>query len=120
MRKRLSLYLLVLSMAVLSFGHAQAATLNVHNGGDPSSLDPHKLSGDWENRIAGDIFEGLVAEDVLAEAIPGQAESWTISDDGLVYTFKLRDGIGWTDGQPVTAGDFEFAFQRLMDPATGR
>ena len=118
MRKRLSLYLLVLSMAVLSFGHVQAATLNVHNGGDPSSLDPHKLSGDWENRIAGDIFEGLVAEDVLAEAIPGQAESWTISDDGLVYTFKLRDGISWTDGQPVTAGDFEFAFQRLMDPAT--
>ncbi|MBF2735024.1 MAG: peptide ABC transporter substrate-binding protein [Ectothiorhodospiraceae bacterium AqS1] len=96
---------------------ALAATLNIHNGADPTSLDPHKLGGDWENRIAGDIFEGLVTEDRGAEPIPGQAESWTISDDGLVYTFKLRDGIQWTDGKPVTANDFVFAFQRLMDPA---
>lgn len=95
-----------------------SATLNVHNGGDPSSLDPHKLSGDWENRIAGDIFEGLVTENRSAEPIPGQAESWTISDDGLVYTFTLREGIRWTDDTPVTAGDFAFALQRLMDPAT--
>ncbi len=96
----------------------QATTLNIHNGGDPSSLDPHKLSGDWENRIAGDIFEGLVTEDINAEAVPGQAESWTVSDDKLVYTFKLRDGIKWTDGTPVTAGDFVFAFQRLLNPET--
>lgn len=107
--------------AVLSIGLAtslQATTLNIHNGGDPSSLDPHKLSGDWENRIAGDIFEGLVTEDINAEAVPGQAESWTVSDDKTVYTFKLRDGIQWTDGTPVTAGDFVFAFQRLMNPET--
>ncbi|MGI2031503.1 peptide ABC transporter substrate-binding protein [Rhizobium panacihumi] len=95
---------------------AQAATINIHNGGDPQSLDPQKLSGDWENRIAGDIFEGLVTEDAKVNPIPGQAESWTVSDDGRVYTFKLRDGIKWSDGQPVTAGDFVFAFQRLMDP----
>ncbi|NKK78854.1 peptide ABC transporter substrate-binding protein [Rhizobium leguminosarum] len=95
---------------------AHAATLNIHNGGDPQSLDPQKLSGDWENRIAGDIFEGLVTEDAKDNPIPGQAESWTISPDGKVYTFKLRDGIKWSDGQPVTAGDFVFAFQRLVDP----
>lgn len=95
-----------------------AATLNIHNGGDPTSLDPHKVSGDWENRIVGDIFEGLLTEDRGAQPIPGQAESWTISDDGLTYTFNLRDGIVWTDGTPVTAGDFEFAIKRLMDPAT--
>jgi len=106
----------IISAALI--GHAGAGTLNIHNGGDPSSLDPHKLSGDWENRIAGDIFEGLVTEDRGAEPIPGQAESWTVSDDGLVYTFKLRDGIAWTDGTPVTAGDFVFALQRLMDPKT--
>ncbi len=97
---------------------AWAATINIHNGADPTSLDPHKVSGDWENRIVGDIFEGLVTEDPNAEAIPGQAASWTVSDDGLVYTFTLRDGIQWTDGTPVTANDFVFAFQRLMDPAT--
>lgn len=95
-----------------------AATLNIHNGGDPTSLDPHKVSGDWENRIVGDIFEGLLTEDPGARPIPGQAESWTISEDGLTYTFNLRDDIFWTDGTPVTAGDFEFGLQRLVDPAT--
>jgi oligopeptide transport system substrate-binding protein len=105
---------LALSVA-LAFG-AGAATLNIENGGDPASLDPQRLSGDWENRIAGDIFEGLLQDDVRAEPIPGQAESWTISDDKTVYTFKLREGIKWSDGVPVTAGDFVFAFRRLMDP----
>lgn len=98
---------------------AQAAVINIHNGADPSSLDPHKITGDWENRIVGDMFEGLVTEDTLAEPIPGQAISWTVSDDSLVYTFTLRDGISWSDGTPVTAKDFVFALQRLMDPATG-
>lgn len=104
------------ALSILLMGQAYAAILNIHNGGDASSLDPHKVSGDWENRIVGDMFEGLVTEDRMAEPIPGQATSWTISDDGLVYTFTLRDGITWTDGTPVTAGDFVFAFQRLMDP----
>ncbi|AYG66914.1 MULTISPECIES: peptide ABC transporter substrate-binding protein [unclassified Rhizobium] len=102
---------------ILSFS-AHAATLNIHNGGDPTSLDPQKISGDWENRIDGDIFEGLVTEDPKDNPIPGQAESWTISPDQKVYTFKLRDGIKWSDGHPVTAQDFVFAFQRLMDPKT--
>ncbi len=97
---------------------AHAATLNIHNGGDPTSLDPQKISGDWENRIDGDIFEGLVTEDPKDNPIPGQAASWTISPDQKVYTFKLRDGIKWSDGTPVTAQDFVFAFQRLMDPKT--
>ncbi len=110
---------LVLCAAVaLAAPAARAAVLNLHNGADPSSLDPQKLSGDWEDRIAGDIFEGLLTEDAAAEPIPGQAESWEISDDELTYTFTLRDGITWSDGEPVTAQDFVFAFQRLMDPAT--
>ncbi len=111
-------YLFACFLTVFLAGQALSATLNIHNGGDASSLDPHKVSGDWENRIVGDIFEGLVTEDRAAEPIPGQAESWTVSDDGLVYTFKLRDGISWTDGTPVTANDFVFAFQRLMNPET--
>ncbi|HEY9009871.1 MAG TPA: peptide ABC transporter substrate-binding protein [Devosia sp.] len=105
-------------LAFASLGAAQAVTLNTMNGSEPGSIDPHKASGDWENRIIGDYIEGLVAEDALAKPIPGQAESWDISEDGLVYTFHLRDGIQWSDGTPVTAGDFEFAFRRLFDPAT--
>jgi oligopeptide transport system substrate-binding protein len=105
-------------MAFGAAGAAHAVTLNTMNGSEPGSIDPHHASGDWENRILGDYIEGLVAEDALADAIPGQAESWDISDDGLVYTFHLRDGIKWTDGEPVKASDFEFAFRRLFDPAT--
>lgn len=106
----------VFSLSAL--GGAQAVTLNMFNGSEPGTLDPHKASGDWQNRIIGDYLEGLVAEDAKAEPIPGQAESWTVSDDGLVYTFELRSGITWSDGTPVTAGDFEYAFRRLFNPAT--
>lgn len=106
------------AVALLLASPAAARVLNLHNGGDTTSLDPHKVSGDWENRIVGDMFEGLVTEDVNAEPIPGMAESWEISDDGLVYTFTLRDGVVWSDGEPVTADDFVFAFQRLMNPET--
>jgi len=114
MFNRLATAVLCLALAVPVY----AATLHLHNGGDPTSLDPHKISGDWENRIAGDMFEGLVTEDAGAQPIPGQAESWTISDDGLTYTFTLREGIQWSDETPVTAGDFVFALQRLMNPET--
>jgi oligopeptide transport system substrate-binding protein len=106
------------AMALLMSTTASAVTLNMMNGSEPGSIDPHKASGDWENRIIGDYIEGLMAEDANAQAIPGQAESYTISEDGLVYTFKLRDGIQWSDGEPVTAEDFVFAFQRLFNPAT--
>lgn len=106
------------AMALLMGSAAQAATLNMGNGGEPGSLDPHKVSGDWENRIVGEYLEGLMAEDIRADAIPGQAESWTISDDGTVYTFKLRQDAVWSDGVPVTAQNFVDAFQRLFDPAT--
>ena len=106
------------ALALLMGGSAGAVTLNTMNGSEPGSIDPHKASGDWENRIIGDYIEGLAAEDANADAIPGQAESWDVSEDGLVYTFHLRDGIQWSDGTPVTAGDFEYAFRRLFDPAT--
>ncbi len=99
-------------------GAASAATLHMHNGGEPGSIDPHKVSGDWENRVVGDYLEGLMTEDENAEAILGQAASYTVSEDGLVYTFKLRDDAVWSDGEPVVAHDFVAAFQRLMDPAT--
>ncbi|NDV86503.1 peptide ABC transporter substrate-binding protein [Aurantimonas aggregata] len=102
---------------VLGVSAAGAVQLNLHNGGDVTSLDPQRLSGDWENRVSGDIFEGLMTEDAKAEPVPGQAESYTLSDDQLVYTFKLREDASWSDGEPVTADDFVFAFRRLLDPA---
>ncbi len=91
--------------------------LNRGNSAEPLTLDPHKASGTWENNIIGDMFIGLFTEDEHAEPIPGMAESWTVSEDGLVWTFTLREAV-WSDGVPVTAGDFEFAFRRILDPAT--
>ncbi len=92
---------------------------NRGNSADPESLDPHKTSTVYEAHILRDLFEGLVMQDQKADVIPGAAESWTVSDDGLVYTFKLRSGAVWSDGSPVTAEDFVYSFRRLEDPATG-
>ncbi len=92
---------------------------NRGNSADPESLDPHKTSTVYEAHILRDLFQGLVMQDENAELIPGAAESWTVSDDGLVYTFKLRKDAVWSDGSPVTADDFVYSFRRLETPETG-
>ncbi|RYG28376.1 MAG: peptide ABC transporter substrate-binding protein, partial [Burkholderiales bacterium] len=86
-------------------------------GADPKSLDPQKVEGTWANDIVGDMFIGLFTEDEASKPVPGVAESWTVSDDTLTWTFKLKP-MNWSDGEPVTADDFVFAFQRLFDPKT--
>lgn len=97
---------------------AAAVTLHRGNQNDPDTLDPHKATGQWESNILGDLFLGLVTEDAAANPIPGAAESWTTSADGLVWTFKMRQGATWSDGVPVTAEDFVFSLRRQLDPAT--
>ncbi|MER8430421.1 peptide ABC transporter substrate-binding protein [Mesorhizobium caraganae] len=93
----------------------------VYNRGsaaEAETVDPHKTSTVYEADIIRDLFQGLVMHDQKTNLIPGAAESWTVSDDGTVYTFKLRkDGL-WSDGSPVTADDFVYSFRRLEDPAT--
>lgn len=96
---------------------AAAAELRIANSGEPDTLDPHHASGVWENRIIGDMFLGLATEAADASVIPGAAESWEVSDDGTVYTFKLRDH-SWSDGEPVKADDFVFALRRILAPET--
>jgi oligopeptide transport system substrate-binding protein len=109
---------LVLSLGLVSCGGGggdtdKARTLQIGNGAEPLSLDPHQASGTWENRIIGDMLQGLTTEDPQGRPIPGMATEWSTSPDGLVWTFKLRDAK-WSDGQPVTAEDFVFAWQRIM------
>ncbi len=91
---------------------------NRGNSADPESLDPHKTSTVYEANILRDIFMGLTTESAKAEAVPGAAESWTVSPDGKVYTFKLRANGKWSDGSPVSADDFVFSWRRAVDPAT--
>jgi oligopeptide transport system substrate-binding protein len=93
------------------------AELNVANPGSPASLDPHKITGVWENRVVGDMFMGLTTEGPDGSVQPGAAESWTVSDDGLEYTFTIREHL-WSDGRPVTAADFEYSMKRMLSPQT--
>ena len=69
--------------------------------------------------ITRDLFEGLVNQDADGNIVPGQAESWQVSDDNKVFTFRICDNAHWSDGSPVTAHDFVYGFQRAVDPATG-
>lgn len=84
-------------------------------GSQPKSIDPQKVEGTWANDVIGDMYIGLFTENAKSEPVPGVAESWTVSEDGLTWTFKLKQTL-WSDGEPLTAGDFVFAFQRLFDP----
>lgn len=88
------------------------------NPGEPETVDPHRYNLRLEETILSDLFLGLTTFDAEANIVPGAAESWTTSDDGLVWTFRLRAGARWSDGEPVTAHDFVFAFRRLLNPAT--
>ena len=87
------------------------------NGAEPNSLDPHRASGTWESNIIGDIIVGLMTDDSEGKPISGAAERWEVSDDGLTWTFYLRDHT-WSDGAPVTAEDFVFAWRRILNPET--
>lgn len=85
------------------------------NMSDPGSLDPSYFQNEAEQNLLEDFFVGLMTADPKANAIPGMAESWTTSEDGLTWTFKLRDAL-WSDDEPVTAEDFVFSWRRLVDP----
>ncbi len=89
-----------------------------HNlGADPQTIDPALNSAVDGAILLVNVFEGLCKTDENEKAVPGVAESWEMSDDGLTYTFKLRDSK-WSDGEPVTANDFEYAWKRALDPVT--
>ncbi|MEZ5967453.1 MAG: peptide ABC transporter substrate-binding protein [Hyphomonas sp.] len=79
------------------------------------TLDPHNSSAQWENIVIGDMFIGLTTDGPDARPQPGMATSWETSPDGLVWTFHLGDYY-WSDGTPVTAGDFVYALRRIESP----
>ena len=93
-------------------------TLRRGGAGDPESLDPHKIMAAFESTILTDMFVPLATTSADDRPIPGSAESWTVSDDGLVYTFDMRDSMVWSDGTPMDAYDFLYTFRRQLDPAT--
>ncbi len=97
---------------------AEVQVLHQGNGAEPQSLDPHRGEGVPGSNIQRDLFEGLVNEAPNGDLEPGAAESWDISDDGLVYTFRLRREARWSNGDPVTADDWVYSLRRSLDPMT--
>ncbi len=97
-----------------------ANVLNVGNRSEVQDLDPQIVSGIAEHRALSAMFEGLATLDLQTmEPVPAAAESWSVSEDGLHYTFQLRPGAKWSNGDPVTAEDFVWSWQRMLTPALG-
>jgi oligopeptide transport system substrate-binding protein len=83
------------------------------------TLDPNLIEDIYSGDVARQLFEGLLNQDAQGNPVPGVATDWTVSDDGLTYTFNLRPEAKWSDGTPVTAEDFVYSWRRAADPATG-
>ncbi len=95
-----------------------APMLNRALSTEPESLDPQKSRSVQAADVLRDIGEGLVTYSASGELVPGTADSWEMSEDGLTYTFRIRPDARWSNGDPVTAADFVFGLRRLVDPAT--
>jgi oligopeptide transport system substrate-binding protein len=94
--------------------------LHYGNGSEPQGLDPHVVTGVPENHIIRALFEGLAVKNPWTlEPEPGVAQSWEISEDGRLVTFHLNPQAKWSNGEPMTAQDYVWSWQRALNPAMG-
>ena len=87
-------------------------------GASPDTLDPHVNFGAREGWIQDDMYEGFVSYDTKGGFLPGAAEKWEVSDDGLTWTFHLREGLKWSNGDPLVAQDYVNGVIRQLEPKT--
>jgi len=103
--------------AASSAATAKTSVLRIGNGAEPQDLDPQAMTAFTDQNLALALFEGLCALDEKTSApVPGAAESWQVSPDGLEWTFQLRAGLKWSDGTPLTAADFVASWRRALAP----
>ncbi|MBE0413350.1 peptide ABC transporter substrate-binding protein [Yoonia sp.] len=95
---------------------ASDQTFTYRVGDESPSYDPGLVEDVDGADVVRDLFEGLMNQDAAGNLIPGVATGYTVSDDKLVYTFTLRDNAKWSNGDPVTAGDFVYAWRRAASP----
>jgi oligopeptide transport system substrate-binding protein len=97
---------------------ARSGTLFIGNLAEPQELDPQLISAYTDQNIAVALFEGLCALDERSsQPVPAAAEKWEVSPDGLTYTFHLRATAKWSNGEPLTAGDFVVSWRRMLAPS---
>ena len=108
----------VMTMAAASVlgASAMASDLNVMVETPVESLDPQIATDGTSFEVIADYTDGLMQMDADGKAVEALAESYDLSDDGTVYTFHIREDANWSNGEPVTAADFVFAWQRAVDP----
>ncbi len=109
--------LLALNLVSAPVPASAEKVLRIANQGEPETLDPQKTSTVVESNVLRNLFEGLVVMDPKGNVAPGVAASWNASEDGVTYTFHLRDAK-WSNGDPVTASDFVFSLRRIEEPKT--
>lgn len=90
----------------------------INNGTEVQTLDPHKAEGVPESTVIRNLIEGLTQHDVNGHTIAGVAERWESKDDNKVWIFHLRPDAKWSNGTPLTANDFVYSWQRIVDPNT--
>src|SRR5688500_2865213 len=94
--------------------------LHVGNGAEVQSLDPHLAGGAVDHNVLSTLFEGLITlDEETLKPRPGAADRWEVSPDGLTYTFHLRDGAKWSNGDPLTARDLLYSFRRALTRSLG-
>lgn len=99
-------------------GSAKDQVLRVNNSSEPGSLHPAKAQGTHESWPLRHLFVGLTMKEPDGKIAPAMAKEWKVSEDQKTYTFTLRDGLKWSNGDPLTAQDFEFAWKHALNPAT--
>lgn len=97
---------------------AKDQILHMNLSAEPPTFDPAQAQDSQAHTVLNMMYEGLVRLDENSKPVPGVAEKWDISSDGLKYVFHLRKDAKWSNGDPVTAKDFVFAWQRVLDPNT--
>ena len=117
MARQLRLFAIAATMAFATAAGAQG-TLHRGNDGDPVTLDPQRGQSNAEANLLRDVMEGLFVHDARGTPVPGATQEWSLSPDGLVWTFRLRPDARWQDGTTVTAEDFASGLRRALDPAT--
>ena len=119
------LFLLFIMMILISCGGAGKESSSsgntkiiVNETAEPKSIDPGLLTDQSGIAVNSLVSEGLTRQGKDGTPEPGLAEKWDVSEDGLTWTFHLRENIKWSSGEPVTADDFKFAWLRVLEPAT--